>query len=104
MKELENLNLSENDFKLITDGLEALPSKNMAGEMMGDLLVGMLSKNDPQGQSEFELERKKMKARAEREKQLLVEEVRILQGKIFMLQRYMRMNGLLKEATEIINK
>lgn len=103
MKELENLNLTENDFKLITDGLEALPNANMGGELMVGLLGAMLGKDDPEAKAKFDAERKAERVKADRAKQLLIEDIRILQGKILSLQRLMRMSGLLKDASDIIN-
>jgi len=37
MSELKQLNLTEHDFDLLVEGLDALPERGLAGEMMGDL-------------------------------------------------------------------
>jgi hypothetical protein len=102
MKELELLNLSEQDFKLITDGLDALPQRDMAGDMMFGLLEAALTKDDPTARDKFKEDRIKDKANKERQKALMIEDIKILQGKLLMFQRYLRMNGLLKEANDIL--
>lgn len=103
MKELELLNLTEDDFKMLNDALECLPSKNMAGELMGELLISAFSKGDGENVEHIKAERDIRMKKAEKEKQLMVENIRILQGKVLMLQRHMRMNGLLKDANDIIH-
>lgn len=102
MQVLEELQLTETDFKLLTDGLDALPNVGMPGEILSTLFEGILTKDDPEMRSKVMSERKKddkMKAAA---KALQLEEIRILQGKLFQLQRYLRMNGLLKQAHETL--
>lgn len=102
MKELEQLQLTESDFKLLTDGLDALPNSGMAGEIMGTLLESMMTKDDPEMRAEM-MARKKQEERVKAaERSAKIEEIRILQGKLFQLQRYLRMNGLLKEANDIL--
>lgn len=44
------------------------------------------------------------KRKREHERQLLTEDIRILQGKILQLQRNLRMNGLLKAANEELGR
>jgi hypothetical protein len=38
MTDIKNLELTEQDFQLLVDGLDALPEKGVAGEMMGELM------------------------------------------------------------------
>lgn len=102
MKEIDELNLTENDFKMITDGLDCLPSREMPGEILFSLMSMSMLKDDPESRDKFKREqiaeeRKKASAKA-----LQLEEIRILQGKLFQLQRYLRMNGLLKQAHETL--
>lgn len=98
MKELEQLNLTESDFKMITDGLECLPSKDMPGEILFGLLEAAMSKDDPAAREKLKQDRSSGAKEKERAKQLLIEDVRILQGKLLTLQRFLRMNGLLKQG------
>lgn len=104
MNEIQNLNLSESDFKMINDGLESLPSRDLAGDVMMSILGAAFLKDDPAEKQKFLDERKSEEAKKKREKELLIEEVRILQGKMLMLQRFLRMNGLLDDAKGIIHK
>ena len=102
MKELENLELTDKDFKLLVEGLDALPSKDLGGEIMFALLGSMALKDDPEGKDKFKREMLSDRASKEREKALLIEEIRILQGKLLQLQRYLRMNNLLKQANDLL--
>lgn len=99
MELLKNLNLTENDFQLMVDGLDALPEKGIAGNMMVDILSHSLMK-DPEEREKFERERNKEKAKRDQEKAILIENVRILQGKLLTMKRIMIENNLLEEANE----
>lgn len=102
MNTLQQLNLSERDFKLLIDGLDALPERGVAGDMMAEIIMHAFSKN--------EVDEKKMKlqldaARRDKEskKESLIEDVKILQGKLIMLKRYLAEQGALDGANDIIN-
>lgn len=101
--DLKTLNLTERDFQLMVDGLDCLPNKNMAGEMMGDLLIGLIAKDDDEAQEKFKRERELDRAKRQREKDGMVEDIKILQGKLLMLKRYLIENSALKETVNIIN-
>jgi len=101
MNDLQKLDLSEKDFDLIVDGLENLPNKHVAGHMMGDMIAEMVSRNGTPTKFKDLLEEKKKKD--ENERLLLVEDVKILQGKILMLKRYLKQNNALQETFNIIN-
>lgn len=102
MEQLKQLSLTENDFKLLIEGLDALPEKDAASLMMGDLLANILIKDDLK-KEEFERERMKKRVQAERNKDLMKDEVRILQGKLLLVKRYLIENNLLKEIDSMIN-
>jgi hypothetical protein len=102
LKELEQLNLTEADFKLLNEGLDCLPNKDVGGDLMIALLTSMVAKDDPEMKSKMESDRKSENLKRERAKQMMMEEVRILQGKILLLQRHLRMNGLLKQANDLL--
>lgn len=103
MNTLQSLNLNENDFKLIIDGLDCLPEKGFAGEMMGDLLMGMIAKDDPLAQEKMKQEREKSRRDREMKKAAIVDDIKILQGKLLMLKRYLMEQGALNETTNILN-
>lgn len=102
MQVLEDLQLTESDFKLLTDGLDALPNANAPGELLSTLFEGMLTKDDPDARAKVMAERKKDEKAKAAAKAMQIEDIRILQGKLFQLQRYLRMNGLLKQAHETL--
>jgi hypothetical protein len=104
MNNLENLDLTEKDFDLLVQGLDALPEKGAAGEIMVGLLGAMMSKGDDEAKMKFESDREKERKQKEGERLLLTEDIRILQGKLLMLKRYFMENKLLGDAREIINR
>lgn len=103
MSELKHLNLTEKDFDLLVEGLDSLPGKGMAGELMGGLLEAMLTKDDPESKSKFRIEREKKQKEKEFKQREMKEEIKILQGKLLMLKRYLVQQGALNETYEIIN-
>lgn len=103
MSTLQQLNLTEKDFDLLIEGLDVLPEKGLSGELMGDLLGAMLSKDDPDGKNKFLIERDKRRKEKEDHKKSLIEDIKILQGKLLMLKRYFMEQGALSDTYEIIN-
>ncbi len=95
--ELKDLELSEKDFQLLIDGLEALPHKSEAAEMFGDIFLGLLSKDDD-GIKKIEKERERRKLAKDAEKAMLVEDIKILQGKIVMLKRLLQSDNAISEV------
>lgn len=102
IESLRNLSLTERDFDLMVQGLEHLPNKDTAGELMGELLFGAIVKDEEERQK-MKMDRDRQRAQQMREKQALVEDSKILQGKLLMLKRFLIENDLLKEANSIIN-
>lgn len=102
--DLKNLDLTEKDFQLLIDGLDELPNKGQAGEMMVDLFAGVLSKDsDPEKYSDFERKRMAERAKKEREKEAMKEDIKILQGKLLMFKRYLIQQDALKQVGEMLN-
>lgn len=99
---LQQLNLAEKDFKMLIDGLDALPEKDLASDMMKDLMVGLLANEG----AEMKERMQKMEDDRKKDdyiKQMLIEDIRILQGKLLMLKRYLQENNALTETSNIIN-
>lgn len=103
LEQIKMLNLTEEDFKLIVDGLDALPEKGFAGEMMGDILVGMLGKGDDEAKAKMMKDREAERKKKDAGKEIMKENIKILQGKLLMLKRYLQENKLLKDAYEVLN-
>ena len=102
--EIKNLELTDRDFQLLIDGLDELPNRGQAGEMMVDLFAGIMSKDADQNQiSEYERKRNVERLKREREKESLKEDIKILQGKLLMFKRFLIQEGALKQANEILN-
>lgn len=103
MTDLKDLNLTEEDFKLIIDGLDALPRVSGDGELGMDLMVTMFSGGNKVLEKKLEDELARRRATQKREKQFLIENIRILQGKLLTLKRYMQENAALADVDKIIN-
>lgn len=102
MQNLKDINLTENDFKLLVEGLEALPEKGVAGDIMGELLMSAFMKGDNETMNEMKSKREIERREKEQKKQLLTQEIRILQGKLLQMKRYMLAKGLITKVHEII--
>ena len=103
--EIKDLQLTENDFKLLIDGLDALPERGLAGEMVVDLIEGIMGEGKPKNDAKIQfdkLKREREKNAKQKEKQMLTEEIKILQGKLLMFKRYLIETDALKQVNEIL--
>jgi hypothetical protein len=100
--DIKNLELTEQDFQLLVDGLDALPEKGLAGDMMGDLIVGMLGRDNEEGMDKIKREREEKRRIQDLAKQAMKEDIRILQGKLLLLKRWLLQAGALKQANDIL--
>lgn len=100
--DIRNLELTENDFRLLIDGLDTLPEKGMAGEMIGMLFEGLLTDKNPEAVAKLKAEREDKKRFEENAKQALREEIKILQGKLLMFKRYLIEIDALKQVNELL--
>lgn len=103
MSELKHLNLTERDFDLLVEGLEALPERGQAGELVADLIGNMITNGDPEAEEKHKRAREHRKASRENSKKAMLEDVKVLQGKLIMLKRYLVSQNALNQATDIIN-
>jgi hypothetical protein len=103
--DLRNLQLTERDFQLLVDGLDTLPNKDFAGDIMEGLMMGMLKKDggDNTKLSDFEKKRQAEKLKKERDKEMLKEDIKILQGKLLMFKRFLIQQDALKQVDDILN-
>jgi hypothetical protein len=101
--DIKNLELTENDFKMLVEGLDALPERGMAGEMMGMLLEGMIGDKNPEAMEKYKRTQEAKKREAERAKEVLKDDIRILQGKLLMFKRYLIEIDGLKQVSEILH-
>lgn len=102
MSTLKHLNLTDKDFEMIVQGLEQLPHKNDTAEIMGELLISAFAKDDAHA-DKMKSERENRMRKMQDDKKQIIEDVRILQGKLLMLKRYLLENNLLSQANDIIN-
>lgn len=103
MTELKQLNLNEKDFDLLVEGLDALPEKGIAGEMIGDLMGAMFMKDDEAAKAKYEADRDQKRRDKEDKQKMMKEDIKILQGKLLMLKRYLMEQGALNETYSILD-
>ena len=97
MEDLKNLNLTNEDFKLLIDGLDNLPNRGEFGIMMADMLIHALPKKDDNKRFLMEQELDKKAKIRKNEREILTENIRILQGKLLLFKRYLKENNLLED-------
>jgi len=100
---IQDLELTDSDFKMIIDGLDFLPEKGMTGEMMTTLFEGLLSDKSPENMEKLKKEREYRRKKEETTKEQLKEDIKILQGKLLMFKRYLIENNALKQVNDLIN-
>ena len=100
--QLKHLNLTEKDFDMIVEGLDHLPNKTLPGEMLKDMMSAMLTK-DKESMEKLTHDRERKYKEMENNKRELREDIKILQGKLLMLKRYLMQEGALKDTYDIIN-
>jgi len=101
--DIKHLELTEQDFALLLEGLESLPEKGTAGEMMGMLLEGMITDKSPEAQAKMKYERERRSKELQKKRDDQKEDIRILQGKLIMLKRWLQTQGALKAVDDIVN-
>lgn len=102
VEQIRMLNLTSKDFDLMVEGLDELPNKGIVGDLMGAMLGSMIAKDDESREREIKKREFEMKKKEEA-KAFMKEEIKILQGKLLMLKRYMQENKLLSETYDILN-
>lgn len=102
VEQIRMLNLTSKDFDLMVEGLDELPNKGIVGDLIGAMLGSMIAKDDESREREIKKREFEMKKKEEA-KAFMKEEIKILQGKLLMLKRYMQENKLLSETYDILN-
>lgn len=100
---LKALNLTEDDFKLMVEGLEFLLEREATGNMVSDMLTSLVSDRTPEARAKNERERRERDRANAGKKEQLKEDVRILQGKLLQLKRFLLQQGALQQANTILN-
>lgn len=101
--DIKDLELSDSDFKLIVDGLDSLPNKDFGGEIIGMMFEGMLTDKSPEAAEKMKRDRELKSAKDKQKKEILIEEIKILQGKLLMFKRWLAQEGALKQTIEILS-
>lgn len=102
--ELQDINLTEEDFNIIIEGLDALPEKGRSGLMMSQMVATLLTKDDPRLEKEADAKIQKEFERMDRKNKERADDITLLKSKLILLKRFLQTNGALKTAEKIINK
>ena len=99
---LKNIRLTERDFDLIIQGLEFLPNKDSASDLLCEMLAISVIKDEDE-RAKHKVEHTKFTTARDREKYIMIEDSKILQGKLLMLKRVLCENNIINEANSISN-
>ncbi len=86
IKKITNVQLTDEELNLIIDALDNLPHKSDAGNMMGDLLGMVLTKDTDESKDKIEQDRAKRQAIYTSEKNKIKKEIEIVKAKIILAQ------------------
>jgi hypothetical protein len=100
--ELNEIQLTETDFNLLIEALNALPEKGEAGLLMANLVGKMMAGPNQRHQNEVEKTLKKHEDEHTAKKKAMEEEITLLKSKLILLKRYLVTNGALKTANKIV--
>ena len=96
--------LTEEDFQLILDGLDALPSKGAMGTLFSGFMDHLMEKNISEEEKvERERSRLEQRKKEEIEKQEMIENIKILQGKLLTIKRELKQEAAVSGANGIVN-
>jgi hypothetical protein len=99
-----DINLTEDDFKMLIEALDHLPHKHLPIEMMGDLMIGMVAGGDAAREQRLKREMNQKMSKDRPNPETLKEDVKILQGKLIMFKRYLIQENALRQANEALKK
>lgn len=100
--DLQDIQLTEADFDMLIDGLDALPEKGGVGRMLAELTGAMLAGNDPRMKKAVDETLNKDQREKSAKKKQLSEDITLLKSKLIMLKRYLITNGALKTTNKIL--
>ncbi|MNH09061.1 hypothetical protein D3C79_685040 [compost metagenome] len=80
------------------DGLEHLPNRYLTGEIISELLIESRAKGDQAELEKIRARRAEETKKKEREKERMKEDVKVLQGKLIMLKRFLTENGAISSC------
>lgn len=102
MTDLKQINLTDKEFNLIISALDQYPNQGKMASFMADMLLGSLIK-DEEKKNEYERSRKLAEEKQNREKEIMIEDIKILQAKLISLKRFMAENSLMSDVKNIID-
>lgn len=101
---IKDLELSEEDFKMIMDALEALPERANMSDFIGEIMIGTLAHGDKDMESRLRAEKERRSKYRQSSSKVELEDIRVLQGKLIMMKRILHEEGALKQANDILSK
>jgi len=86
--------LTDDDLTTLVEALEAWESKDTAGEMFGDMIAMMFTKDDPVQKAKFESELSADRVKRDRAKAIRKERSIILRAKLLFLRNSRRVDDV----------
>lgn len=99
---LQDIQLTEQDFNMLIDSLDQLPNKHKMSSFTADILGTMMFKPGSHEEQQFKKERERIDRQHKKEIDDMKEEIAILKSKMIMLKRYLITNGALKTTNKIL--
>jgi hypothetical protein len=100
---IQEVNLTEDDFNLIIKSLDFLPSKDLLNVMIRSTIIMALSNSEEETKRRLE-EVMKSSKNDEAERGILKEDISILKGKLILLKRFLVENSAITEVNNILKK
>lgn len=93
---IKNIELTITDFELLLKGLGSIAKSEASTEVLGDLFKSMMFMDKPEVLKEIEREEAIKKAKVKREREIMNENIQLLQGKMIRLKRILIENNLME--------
>lgn len=98
--DIKDITLTQDDFKLLDKALDFLPQKAFVSDLMSAMVAIVASKTPDDAHKRLGDIRKKSNP----DDDMLKDDIRILQGKLLLLKRYLMQQGAMQEAEDILKK
>lgn len=90
--------ISDDDIDVLLEALEAWETKDVAGDIMGDIFSAVLAGKDPAAKAEMENSRRGEKVQRERAKVLRKERSIMLRAKLLTIRERRRVDRVIRDV------
>jgi hypothetical protein len=89
MNELRQFNFTEEDFKMMFEGLDAIPAKESATELLMSVMIGGMARSDEQ-MKKLQAEITNKNRLGSKFREVHMENIAVLKSKLIMFKRYLQ--------------